>query len=892
MKSGPNKKLVLFPILALALEASFILLWSQPLRKYWFPVLHNKARYLTKRINSIGGFGHTKPICTLTPSWSKTYGGPGGYSSAEAISITSDCGYVVAGWTWIASAGAHDFWILKLNATGEIIWQNTYGTEGYDEPKSIQQTKDGGYIVAGSGAFSGQTSIDPWIIKLDSKGQVVWQKTVAGIRAGLINCIRETSDSRYIASGVIMESGKGGWIIKLDGNGEALWQKSLGGGAISSIQEIDDGGYIAVGSGSSVIKLNSDGIPQWRKNYGPGYLTSIQETIDGGYIIAGDRRILRINEYGGIKWQRNYLVDEITSIQETSDQGFILAGFTQLSKETREDAWVLKLDKEGQVLFEKAYGGKGEDKVRSIQENFEGGYIFTGETNSFGSPKDVWIVKIDQKGNISEDCPISKASQAKASDSTAQIKDIAVSAQDLSIRLKDTTIKSRPTSAISQTQCPPLLARQNTLEACNGTGTWAKTFHLSKSGEDEEFGKSIQETSDGGFIAAGEMTSWRKTEPDEEDHAGLNQDIWAFKMDPDGHLLWQKAFDGDKDDHLEIIRETTDHGYILAGVTESFGAGKKDAWILKLDHIGQIEWQKTYGGKDDDDILSVLEIPGNGFIFAGWTKSFGAGNTDAWVLKADDDGKVAWQKTYGGKADDNVNSISRTKDGGYIMVAYSDSFQDKTWVLKLDKYGKIEWQRSYGGDGGARFIYENETGGYFVGGTGKYSEAKGDFTLMKLDTNGSAEWLKAYGGPSLDYLISMNITSDHGYILAGRTMSFGIANGDGLILKLDENGKVEWQKTYGGSQIDEIDSINQLSGGGYIAAGLTGSFGSTMNSLIMKLNNHGEISGDCILGKPVSVSISESSVPVNETSIIPKDSQAVITETQVIPEDTMAVIKP
>ncbi len=135
----------------------------------------------------------------------------------------------------------------------------------------------------------------------------------------------------------------------------------------------------------------------------------------------------------------------------------------------------------------------------------------------------------------------------------------------------------------------------------------------------------------------------------------------------------------------------------MAGYTESFGAGDSDAWVIKLDANGNVQWQKTYGGKGDDYAYSIQQTSDGGYIVAGKTLSFGTGDSDAWVIKLDAKGNVQWQKTYGGEYDDFVHSIQQTSDGGYIVAGYTLSFGagNDAWVIKLDAKGNVQWHKTY-----------------------------------------------------------------------------------------------------------------------------------------------------------------------------------------------------
>jgi hypothetical protein len=212
-------------------------------------------------------------------------------------------------------------------------------------------------------------------------------------------------------------------------------------------------------------------------------------------------------------------------------------------------------------------------------------------------------------------------------------------------------------------------------------------------GIDDDRLLSIDQTVDGGYIVAGLTFSFG---------AG-DYDLWILKLDSDGTVGWQKTYGGNGDDHATSIQQTSDGGYIVAGGTSSFGAGSYDLWVLKLNSDGTIAWQKTYGGTDYDAATSVQQILGGGFVVLGDTWSFGTGSMDFWVLRLNPDGTVFWQRTYGGTQSEYSRSIQQTSDAGYIVAGSTSSFgvgSGDIWLLKLNSNGTIAWQKTYGGNGG------------------------------------------------------------------------------------------------------------------------------------------------------------------------------------------------
>jgi uncharacterized delta-60 repeat protein len=370
------------------------------------------------------------------------------------------------------------------------------------------------------------------------------------------------------------------------------------------------------------------------------------------------------------------------------------------------------------------------------------------------------------------------------------------------------------------------------------TATFNTTWAKTYGGEKGDAAYSIQQTSDGGYIVAGYTNSFG---------AGKN-DFWVLKLNARGDVVWQKAYGGADDDYAYSIQQTSDGGYIVAGSTWSFGAGENDLWVLKLDPTGKVVWQKTWGGRFRDSAISVQQTFDGGYIMAGNTSSFAADWYDLQVLKLDATGDVVWQKTYGGAHWDEADSIQETADGGYIVAGFTYSFgagESDVWVLKLDARGNVVWQKTYGGrrEDSASSIRQTSDGGYIVGGsTRTFDPAFGDVGLLKLDARGNVVWQRTYGGRGLDEATSIQQTSDGGYIVAGSTWSFGAGNYDVWVLKLDARGNVVWQRTYGGRGLDEATSIRQTSDGGYIVAGSTWSFGAgNYDVWVLKLDANGNV---------------------------------------------------
>lgn len=348
---------------------------------------------------------------------------------------------------------------------------------------------------------------------------------------------------------------------------------------------------------------------------------------------------------------------------------------------------------------------------------------------------------------------------------------------------------------------------------------WTRTY----GGADYDEAHSLVETSDWGYAIAGGTTSFG---------AG-NNDFWLVKTDEFGNAEWNKTYGGPQNERAYSVVNTSDGGYALAGYTYSFGAGDRDFWLVKTDASGTVEWNQTYGGADDDFAYVLVATSDGGYALAGDTRSFGAGIRDAWLVKTDEFGNEEWNQTYGGTEVDTVQSLVATGDGGYALAGYTMSFgagNRDFWLVKTNSSGYMEWSMTYGGTDNdwAFSLVEVSDGGYAIAGdTTSYGAGAEDFWLVKTDEFGNAEWNKTYGGTDNERASSLIKTSDGGYAVAGATAFNASGYGEFWLVKTDAFGNIEWNWTYGGFYHDEwAYSVVEASNGGYTLAGYTESFGA------------------------------------------------------------------
>ena len=391
--------------------------------------------------------------------------------------------------------------------------------------------------------------------------------------------------------------------------------------------------------------------------------------------------------------------DEFRSMYPTKDGGYIVGGSSASFKSGEKtqnsrgsfDYWVVKLDRKGNIEWDKTIGGSGWEKLSALQQTSDGGYILGGTSNSnisgektqnsYSSTDDYWVVKLDPSGNIQ----------------------------------------------------------------------WDKTI----GGSRYDYLRALQQTTDGGYILGGYSESNISGDKTQNSHS-LSNDYWVVKLDPLGNIQWDKTIGGNLEDYLFSLQQTTEGGYILGGYSYSDKSGEKtqngrggnDYWVVKLNSLGSIQWDKTIGGSSSDDLLSLDQTRDGGYILGGYSYSNKSGEKtedsrgyfDYWAVKINGSGKIEWDKTIGGSSDDDLQSIKQTIDGGYILGGYSksDNSGEKTensrggddyWVVKLNGKGKFQWDKTIGGTGTDYLYSVNEVGRnwFLLGGTSS-SGVSGDKT--------------------------------------------------------------------------------------------------------------------------------------------------------------------
>jgi len=343
---------------------------------------------------------------------------------------------------------------------------------------------------------------------------------------------------------------------------------------------------------------------------------------------------------------------------------------------------------------------------------------------------------------------------------------------------------------------------------------WTRTF----GGAGWDDGSSVQQTSDGGFIISGKTDS----------PTSMQWAIYLIKTNSSGDTLWTRTFGGIGNlDWGSSAKQTKDGGFIITGTS-----AQNDVYIVRTNSLGDTLWTRSFGGVNHDWGWSVQQTKDGGFIVAGET--FMAWEyTNAYLIRIDSLGNTLWTKTYGGSFYDYGYSVQETYDGGFIVAgsySFGQNYED-AYLIKTNSLGDTLWTRTYGGTGWdvAYSVQQTQDSGFIIAGETESFGAGAGFNnvyLVKTNSSGNVLWTRTYGGTNYDCGKSVQQTEDRGFIIAGFTSSFGVGSNDVYLIRTNSIGDTLWTKTIGGTKGDFGYSIRQTTDGGFIITGMTSSFGA------------------------------------------------------------------
>ncbi len=336
-------------------------------------------------------------------------------------------------------------------------------------------------------------------------------------------------------------------------------------------------------------------------------------------------------------------------------------------------------------------------------------------------------------------------------------------------------------------------------------------------GQDIAFG--VASISDGGFVAVGRSRSFSS-----------DYGIFAVRVDAMGDTLWTRTYGGASFDQAAGVCEVSGNDFLIVGSTASYGAGSYDAYVIRISSAGDTLWTRTYGTPSLDYGYAIVPSADGGFALAGSTTTPGQ-SLNALLLKADANGNVIWQHSYGGTNVDEAFSLQQTSDNGYLLGGRSvppGGVRPDMFAVRTNSAGDTLWTRRYGNEDweeGAGAVETMDGGVFIAGWKQSISNNDNNFFVVRANANGNQQWSATYGGAFLDRATALRQSSDGGCILAGYTLSSGAGASDYYFLKFDTEGDTTWSRTCGGLGEDILYALDVTSDGGYIAAGMSSSYG-------------------------------------------------------------------
>ncbi len=825
-----------------------------------------------------------------------------GDNAAEYVNLTSDGGYIIFTDSDSAgSMGSNNFGLMKISpdACGgttpprpsptksgkeppaqapEMQWHYGMGTDTGEKPQYVMQTSDGGYLMVGMTDEETGRASDMLIIKADADGDEQWQKIIGTTNQyDWANISAEVADG-YIVAGALSDSGdQERCIVKLNktsGNILSGWPKTYhkdGADAIRGIDETSDGSIVATGyvGGSK-----------------PGYLFICD---------SGNGSIMKTDSNGNLQWDK-ILPSTMHGMRVQEVPGGFAVGGNQWihsGGKSQQDVVLVLTDSDGDETYHSYYGGDGDDQVFDFDVTADGGYIFGGHSRSpfYGTVNwDFFLLKVgsDKKEQWHRTFGQPRGYDAK------YIHDEAYGVQqtpDGGYIIAGGSGDEYPYSASGHPAGPSDEWKAYLVKTdADGNVQWQGLYPPTSEGNNAA--EHINLTSDGGYIVCTDSDSapgpqpnnfgLMKIAPDAGGEGRLPRQS-SMKCGEQAHtqvpeMQWHKGHGTDNGDHVHYGLQSSDGGYIMAGQTSEWKRGSSDMLVVKTDAEGDLRWQKIIGVSGEPDFATFVTEVSGGFIVAGALSV--SGDQERGLVKLDSLGKIVWQKTYASVGNGEIRGVAETGDGGFVATGYvgsgrsgylfiSDDGQGS--ILKTDAEGNLQWEKTLSAASHGMRVYE-VAGGYTISGVSR--ERGRDFCLINTDDSGNIQWHKNYGGNEQEDLFDSDLAEDGGYILAGHKLVFGKISDntdifDFWLVKVDSDGNLQWDKTFGQPRgydaihiRDECYGVKATFDGGYIMVGGTGDEDSysasghpagpsdIWKSYVVKTDSNGKLLWEGLYGDP------------------------------------------
>jgi uncharacterized delta-60 repeat protein len=763
---------------------------------------------------------HAQPPDSL---WSHTYGGAGD-DVCKSILQTDDGGYLLAGYTNSFGSGDYDYWVVKTDAQGNELWNRTYGGDSSDVCVAAVKTLDGGYALAGTTKSFGAGpagSENMWLLKISADGDSLWSRALHYTES--ITCTFMIQDS---AQGFILV-GYSGWnktcLAKISMTGDSLWFHAIQREGFSTLQGTS---VSQLPNGRLFLTCNAFLADQFQS----GAATIITNSL-GNFVSINTN----VNGWGNFQYY---------SIARNLAGNMIIAG---------EDAafghWPILFCEndigvlQWQVCLFTYNGFFNQVHLDSMSIVSAGSRIDTIPQSDF------WLVKT----NASADTVWTKSFGGTGDEIC---NDFLILADRSYIMAGNTNsfgagnndfwlLKTTPASL-----SPGINVSRNAISfkpAARGETHMDSVIIVNSGNADLSISNIVVPS---GFTTDSLMFSVIPPNDRRVLHISFVpneireyiENVNIISNSPDSPTLigvsgacldmpyvdWTRCYNNSFPyTSTHMVKQTFEGEYILAG--ECPIEGHYDIRLERLNSAGQIIWNRSYNLRLDDRCASVMQTSDGGFLASGSSNDTGI-SEDFCCIKTDQDGGVIWSRTYGGNASDVCTAAIQSSDGGYVLAGNTRSFGNNTgaslnfWLLAISEIGDSLWSRTYGGtnEDACNAIQQLSDGSYLLAGsTHTWGETNYDFLLVKTNTLADTLWTRTYGGTGRDECTAVGQTPDGGYFLAGSTTSFGAGGKDFWLVRTDANGNELWNHTYGSAFDDICYSAQMTSDGGFVLAGST-----------------------------------------------------------------------
>jgi uncharacterized delta-60 repeat protein len=786
-------------------------------------------------------------------------GGPRNEWFASSVE-TSDGGLVLAGATNSPKFGSElDAYVVRLDPDGHILWQESYGGTADDGVTTVLELADGDLLLLGYTLSFGKGAQDGWAVRLTPDGAVRWQKSYGGSGDDVFFAGLETAGGQTIAAGHTSSFGKGGydsWIVCISAQGELVWQKTYGGkdnDRFSAIAPAGDGWLVAGATSSfgagdadlSVVRLGSDGAVVWQKAIGgqaSDYASSILPTEDGGWLVSGSTTSSGAGDYdawvgaftaqGELIWQKTYggAADDFAEVLAAAPEGgFTFLGETHNAGQGGSDAWLLSAGSDGEPRWQKTFGDQDDDSVDALMATSDGGYVLAGWTESYNSQgPDAWALKVDGEGNAA-DCRA--VLSVKLDDRMGHLANVPAEGMLMPARADtlDTKIQQHDAGLDDRALCAPA-ANASADPPADLDVTWSLEFPQSE----KYSGVTVRDAvslPDGGFLLAGDITKgpgWPG-----------KADIWLARLDANGKELWQQAYGtAEGSESATAVNLARDGSFLVAG----YSSGQR-FYLLRVDENGKLLWNRSVPSQNAPTGAAVAETPDGAILLAGSSTAY---VYRLWRFSAS--GELEWR--FGGRLESQDGdrwtfsslALKALDTGGYYLAggaASQNSNDNILAVIGLDGSGNALWQRGYGLAPAAKnqpIAFEALPGGGFVAAGIQNDLAESEPWVLRAEEDGTPVWAMTL---AMDDLVDVALMPDR-LVLVG-------SNEEGVLAEaLDLDGTPLWQSVFkrGENGSAEASAVAVAPDGGALLVGNTSVSGKPGTSVFaLRLDSEGGLAG-------------------------------------------------